>query len=176
MIGEIRDLEPAEMAIQSSLTGHLVLSTLHTNRSVATITRLMEIGVADYLLRSTLLGIVAQRLLRTLCPHCMEKGEISDAIWKQLTSPVKAKKPGHVNHPVGCLECRNTGYLGRIGIYEMMRTTSTLKDMIHADIEQRQLFETAIREGMIPLKVSGASKVAAGKTTAEEVLRVVSLG
>ncbi|HEY5734181.1 MAG TPA: GspE/PulE family protein [Gammaproteobacteria bacterium] len=176
MIGEIRDLETAEMAIQSSLTGHLVLSTLHTNSSVATITRLMEIGVADYLLRSTLLGIVAQRLLRTLCPHCMEKGEISDAIWKQLTSPVKAKKPGHVNHPVGCLECRNTGYLGRIGIYEMMRTTSTLKDMIHADIEQRQLFETAIREGMIPLKVSGASKVAAGKTTAEEVLRVVSLG
>jgi general secretion pathway protein E len=176
MIGEIRDLETAEMAIQSSLTGHLVLSTLHTNSSVATITRLMEIGVADYLLRSTLLGIVAQRLLRTLCPHCMQKGEISDAVWKQLTSPVKAKKPEHVNHPVGCLECRNTGYLGRIGIYEMMRTTSTLKDMIHADVEQRQLFETAIREGMIPLKVSGASKVAAGKTTAEEVLRVVSLG
>ena len=176
MIGEIRDLETAEMAIQSSLTGHLVLSTLHTNSSVATITRLMEIGVPDYLLRSTLLGIVAQRLIRTLCPHCLEQGQISDESWKQLTSPVKVKKPAHVNRPVGCLECRNTGYLGRIGIYEMMRATNAVKEMIHADVEQRQLFETAVREGMIPLKVSGASKVAAGKTTAEEVMRVVTIG
>jgi general secretion pathway protein E len=176
MIGEIRDLETAEMAIQSSLTGHLVLSTLHTNSSAATITRLMEIGVPDYLLRSTILGIVAQRLLRTLCPHCLKEGNISDTNWNQLTSPVKVKKPQHVNQPVGCLECRNTGYLGRIGIYEMMRATNSLKELIRADVQQKQLFEMAVREGMIPLKVNGALKVATGKTTAEEVMRVVSIG
>jgi general secretion pathway protein E len=176
MIGEIRDLETAEMAIQSSLTGHLVLSTLHTNSAAATITRLMEIGVSDYLLRSTLLGIVAQRLLRTLCPNCLKEGVISDASWNQLTSPVKVKKPLHVNLPVGCLDCRNTGYLGRIGIYEMMRATNSLKELIRADVQQRQLFEMAVKEGMIPLKVNGALKVATGKTTAEEVMRVVSIG
>jgi len=175
MIGEIRDLETAEMAIQSSLTGHLVLSTLHTNSAVATISRLMEIGVTDYLLRSTLLGIVAQRLLRTLCPHCLEKDQISADIWKQIIRPMKLKQPAQINKAVGCLECRNTGYLGRIGIYEMMRATPRLTNMIHTDVTHQELFETAVREGMVPLNVSGALKVAAGKTSPDEVMRVVSL-
>ncbi|MCW8964459.1 MAG: GspE/PulE family protein [Gammaproteobacteria bacterium] len=175
MIGEIRDLETAEMAIQSSLTGHLVLSTLHTNSAIATISRLMEIGVTDYLLRSTLLGIVAQRLLRTLCPHCMQEGEVSEVTWAQLTRPMKMKMPAKVNQPVGCLECRNTGYLGRVGIYEMLRATQKLKDMIRTDVEQHDLYATAVREGMVPLNVNGALKVALGKTTPEEVMRVVSI-
>jgi len=175
MVGEIRDLETAEMAIQSSLTGHLVLSTLHTNSAVATISRLMEIGVTDYLLRSTLLGIVAQRLIRTLCPHCMEKAEISLEGWNELTRPLKLKKlPTQINKAVGCLECRNTGYLGRVGIYEILRVTQKVKSMIREDVEQHEIFEVAVREGMVPLNVSGALKVAAGKTTPEEVFRVVS--
>lgn len=175
MIGEIRDLETAEMAIQSSLTGHLVLSTLHTNSAVATISRLMEIGVTDYLLRSTLLGIVAQRLLRTLCPHCLAKDQISAFNWEQITRPMKLKLPAQINKAVGCLECRNTGYLGRVGIYEMMRVTPRLKEMIRTDVSHQALFEVAMQEGMVPLNVNGALKVAAGETTPDEVMRVVSL-
>ena len=176
MIGEIRDLETAEMAVQSSLTGHLVLSTLHTNSAVQTISRLLEIGVTDYLLRSTLLGIVAQRLLRTLCVHCLQEGVISEETWQQLTHPIKVKLPAKVNQPVGCLECRNTGYLGRIGIYEMLHVTPKLKGMIRADAEQDELYKMAVHEGMAPLVLSGALKVASGKTTPEEVMRVVSIG
>lgn len=175
MIGEIRDLETAEMAVQSSLTGHLVLSTLHTNDSVSTVTRLIEIGVSDYLLRSTLLGVVAQRLLRTLCPHCLEKGEISDETWRQLTAPVMLKPPKSVNRAAGCLECRNTGYYGRVGIYEILRTTPRFKDIIRTDTEHNTMFEMAVREGMKPLNLAGAGKVAAGLTTPEEVVRVVSI-
>lgn len=175
MIGEIRDLETAEMAVQSSLTGHLVLSTLHTNSAVQTISRLLEIGVTDYLLRSTLLGIVAQRLLRTLCVHCLREGVVSEETWQQLTHPVKVKLPAKVNQPVGCLECRNTGYLGRIGIYEMLHVTPKLKGMIRTDTEQDELYKTAVQEGMAPLVLSGALKVASGKTTPEEVMRVVSI-
>ena len=175
MIGEIRDLETAEMAIQSSLTGHLVLSTLHTNDAVSTVSRLMEIGLPDYLLRSTLLGVVAQRLLRTLCPHCQQTGAINESTWKQLTWPLKIKLPDKINQAGGCLECRNTGYLGRVGIYEILKATSKVKDIIRADTEHQVLFETAVREGMIPLNVNGAMKVAAGVTTPEEVFRVVSI-
>ncbi len=175
MIGEIRDLETAEMAIQSSLTGHLVLSTLHTNDAVSTVSRLMEIGLPDYLLRATLLGVVAQRLLRTLCPHCLRAGSIDELSWRQLIRPMKMKLPDKINRAQGCLECRNTGYLGRVGIYEMLRATPKVKDMIRVAVERQALFETAVREGMIPLNVSGAMKVAAGITTPEEVLRVVSI-
>jgi len=126
-------------------------------------------------LRSTLLGIVAQRLLRTLCPHCLESDQVSEANWKQLIRPMKLKLPAQVNKAVGCLECRNTGYLGRVGIYEMMRVTPKLKNMIRTDVTHHELFEAAVREGMVPLNVSGALKVAAGKTTPDEVMRVVSL-
>ncbi len=175
MVGEIRDLETAEIAIQASLTGHLVLSTLHTNDAISTISRLMEIGVSDYLLRSTLLGVVAQRLLRTLCPHCQKPAAIDEESWRQITRPMKMRIPEKVNAAEGCLECRNTGYLGRVGIYEMLRVTPKFKDIIKAETEHRELFETAVREGMVPLNVNGAIKVAAGLTTAEEVMRVVSI-
>lgn len=175
MIGEIRDLETAQMAIQSSLTGHLVLSTLHTNDVISTITRLMEIGVSDYLLRSTLLGVVAQRLLRTLCTHCLEQGKIDADSWKLLTLPFKIKKPEQTNLPVGCLECRNTGYLGRVGIYEMLKFSSEFKQLIKVDEDHKVLLNAAIKDGLRTLNVSGALKVAAGQTTPEEVLRVVSM-
>ncbi len=175
MIGEIRDLETGQMAVQSALTGHLVLSTLHTNDAISAITRLIELGVSDYLIRATLLGVVAQRLMRTLCPHCLEKGEIDEASWKLLTKPFKLKKPDQVNRPVGCLECRNTGYLGRAGIYEMLRVTPAVKRLIVGGVDHQILLDAAMKEGMRTLKVSGALKVAAGQTTPEEVVRVVSI-
>lgn len=175
MIGEIRDLETGQMAVQSALTGHLVLSTLHTNDAISAITRLIELGVSDYLIRATLMGVVAQRLMRTLCPHCLEKGEIDEASWKLLTKPFKLKKPDQVNRPVGCLECRNTGYLGRAGIYEMLRVTPAVKRLIVSGVDHQILLDAAMKEGMRTLKVSGALKVAAGQTTPEEVVRVVSM-
>ena len=174
MVGEVRDAETAGMAMQAALTGHLVLSTLHTNDAVATVSRLLEIGAPDYLLRATLLGVMAQRLLRTLCPHCLKSGALDGAQWRRVIHPMKLKQPETVNTATGCLECRNTGYLGRVGIYETLRVTRAISDLINPKTERRALFEAAVKEGMIPLNVSGAMKVAAGQTTAEEVLRVVS--
>ena len=127
MVGEIRDLETAEMAIQAALTGHLVLSTLHTNDAPSAITRLLDLGVPAYLLQSTLLGVMAQRLVRTLCPHCKEQTDLDDAAWEMLVAPWKAPNPkGTTAVGKGCLECRMTGYMGRIGIYETM--VLTLRD------------------------------------------------
>jgi len=174
MVGEIRDRETAHMAVQAALTGHLVFSTLHTNDSIASITRLIEIGVPAYLIKSTLIGVVAQRLLRTLCPHCLRKGEISEKDWEVLTQPISLPKPDRINLPVGCLDCRNTGYLGRVGIYEMLRVTPRLRELISEETSQKRLREAAIKDGMRPLRLSGALKVAAGVTTPEEVVRVLS--
>ena len=175
MIGEIRDLETAKAALHASLTGHLVLSSLHTSNVVATVTRLMEIGIADYLLRSTLIGVVAQRLLRTLCPHCLYPGEVDRDIWKSLTRPLKVPHPKTVNLGRGCLECRNTSYLGRIGIYEMLQVTERFRSFIRIDADHDELFEVAVRDGMVPLSAGGAMQVAAGLTTPAEVMRVVNM-
>ncbi|HBR96833.1 MAG TPA: type II secretion system protein E, partial [Gammaproteobacteria bacterium] len=120
MIGEIRDLETAQMAVQAALTGHLVLSTLHTNDAPSAITRLLELGVPYYLIRSTLIGVIAQRLVRTVCPHCAEPHTLTEADWNPLLAPWKAELPTQAKQPVGCLECRNTGFRGRAGIYEIM--------------------------------------------------------
>ncbi|HET7921816.1 MAG TPA: GspE/PulE family protein [Gammaproteobacteria bacterium] len=173
MIGEIRDAETAEMAVQAALTGHLVLSTLHTNDAPSSITRLMDLGVPPYLIHSSLLGVIAQRLVRTLCPHCRRQGELADEQWGALVAPWKARKPAHVFTATGCLECRNTGYRGRIGIYEMLNLTPTLKQLLTDRFEDDALRQAAIREGMKPLRLRGAQKVADGVTTLEEVLRVV---
>jgi general secretion pathway protein E len=171
MVGEIRDLETAEMAIQAALTGHLVLSTLHTNDSPSAVTRLLELGVPGYLINSTVLGVMAQRLLRTLCPHCKSKGELSDETWQELVSPWKATKPAQVNTPTGCLECRMTGYRGRTGIYEMLPMSADIRKLISKDADLDKLKLLAQREGMKPLRVNGAEKVVAGLTTAEEVIK-----
>jgi general secretion pathway protein E len=172
MVGEIRDLETAEMAIQAALTGHLVFSTLHTNDSPSAITRLMELGVPSYLINSTVLGVMAQRLARTLCPHCKAKGEISDETWQELVSPWKANKPTQVNVPTGCLECRMTGYRGRTGIYEMLPISNEIKKLVTKDADLAKIKMLAQREGMKPLRLNGAEKIVAGLTTAEEIIKI----
>jgi len=172
MIGEIRDLETAEMAVQAALTGHLVLSTLHTNDAPSAITRLMELGIPHYLIRATVLGVMAQRLIRTLCPHCKAPCEAEEQAWHTLTQPWKAPAPRQFYHSQGCLECRNTGYLGRAGVYEIMALSDTLTRQINDKCELEQLRLDAYKEGMKSLRLSGAQKVAAGQTTVEEILRV----
>ena len=172
MIGEIRDKETADVAIQAALTGHLVLSTLHTNDAPSAITRLLDIGVPPYLIQSSLLGIMAQRLVRTLCPHCKEKTEISDEVWQELVHPWKAEKPKFIYKPVGCLECRDTGYQGRKGIYEMFKFSKETRLMISHDTDINDMRRQAIKDGLQPLRLSGANKVAKGETTVAEVMRV----
>jgi general secretion pathway protein E len=173
MIGEIRDSETADMAVQASLTGHLVLSTLHTNDAPSSVSRLLDLGVPPYLLQSTLLAVIAQRLVRTLCPNCRQPGELSDEEWDNLVAPWKAQNPKHVYKAAGCLECRNTGYKGRIGLYEMMSFSPALKKLIVSNFDIDALRQEAMRSGMKPLRLRGAQKVAEGVTTVEEVLRVV---
>lgn len=172
MVGEIRDLETAEMAIQAALTGHLVISTLHTNDAPSAITRLLELGVAPYLIKATVLGVMAQRLVRTLCPSCKSLGESDPEGWQTLVSPWKMNMPKNMYHPVGCLECRDTGYRGREGIYELLPITDKVKPFIKENTEIGKLRMTAMKEGMRTLRLSGALKVAAGETTIDEVLRV----
>ena len=172
MVGEIRDLETAEMAIQAALTGHLVLSTLHTNDAPSAITRLLELGVPHYLLRATLLGVMAQRLVRTLCPHCKAPVQLDADDWQTLTKPWNAPLPSNAHQAVGCIECRDTGYRGRAGVYEIMLLNDAIKPLITADTDLIALRRQAFKDGMHSLRLSGAQKIAAGLTTLEEVLRV----
>jgi general secretion pathway protein E len=175
MIGEIRDLETAEMAIQSALTGHLVFSTLHTNDAPSAVMRLLELGVPYYLLEATLVGIMAQRLVRTLCPDCKKPdGEIHDDIWHGLIEGWKLAKPKTVYRPVGCPECRQTGYRGRTGLYELLTVSQSFSQMIKEETDIHALKQQSIRDGMKPLRVAGALKIAEGLTTADEVLKVTS--
>jgi general secretion pathway protein E len=160
------------MAVQAALTGHLVISTLHTNDAPTAVTRLLDLGLPHYLLKSTVLGVVAQRLVRTLCPACKHKDTISHEDWQALVKPWKAPKPEVVYRPEGCLECRNTGYRGRQGIYEILPFSEAVQGLITADCDLQQLRRQAMREGMNSLRLSGARKVAAGVTTLAEVLRV----
>jgi len=172
MIGEIRDMETSDIAIQAALTGHLVISTLHTNDAPSAITRMLDIGVPPYLIQSTILGVMAQRLVRTLCPHCKQETQISDVAWKELVTPWKPAKPQKIYEPQGCLECRNTGYMGRIGIYEMFTFSDDIKKLVQKNCDISVLRQQALKEGMRSLRLSGAQKVANGVTTVEEVLRV----
>jgi len=172
MIGEIRDHETAEMAVQAALTGHLVLSTLHTNDSPSAITRLLELDVPAYLIRATVLGVMAQRLLRLLCPRCKQEATIDDDAWNRLVAPWKAKKPATVYAPVGCLECRNTGYAGRQGIYEILPVDAAVQSVVRDDADSEELRRIGMRGGMKTLRLAGARKIAAGLTSLEEVLRV----
>ncbi|WP_396587912.1 GspE/PulE family protein [Bermanella sp. R86510] len=172
MVGEIRDQETAEMAVQAALTGHLVLSTLHTNDAPSAIARLQHIGVPHYLIKGALLGVMAQRLVRTLCPHCKQKQPTDKQMWHDLVHPWSAKVPEFTYQPIGCLECRNTGFLGRAGLYEVMAMDDTLTETIQPQTDIPQLRRAAMKKGMKTLRLSGAQKVAAGLTTIEEVLRV----
>jgi len=172
MVGEIRDRETAEMAVQAALTGHLVLSTLHTNDAPAAIARLSEIGVPPYLISATLIGVIAQRLVRTLCPHCKTEQEFDSYDWQAMIKPWKTTPPEKIFGAEGCLECRQTGFIGRIGIYEMMPLGDDLKPEIKDNFDLVNFRRKAIKAGMRPLNLAGAQKVAKGLTTIEEVLKV----
>jgi len=175
MVGEIRDLETAEMAVQAALTGHLVLSTLHTNDAPSAVTRLLELGVPAYLINATLNGVMAQRLVRTLCPHCKRRVEFNraedHAAWDALVAPWKSKRPGAVFQAAGCLDCRMTGFSGRVGVYETLLVSPALKTLLAGAADVAALREQAFRDGMKPLRISGAMKVAAGLTTVDEILK-----
>ncbi|HWU98213.1 MAG TPA: GspE/PulE family protein [Oxalicibacterium sp.] len=175
MVGEIRDLETAEMAIQAALTGHLVLSTLHTNDAPSAVMRLLELGVPYYLLETTLIGIMAQRLTRTLCVHCKSPdGEILDEVWQSLTDGWNLPKPATIYRPVGCPECRQTGYRGRTGLYELLTVTLPFSKLIKSETDIHALKQQSITDGMKPLRLAGALKIIEGVTTVEEVLKVTS--
>jgi general secretion pathway protein E len=172
MVGEIRDLETAEMAIQAALTGHLVLSTLHTNDTASSVMRLLELGVPYYLLEATLIGIMAQRLVRTLCPHCKAPdGELKDDVWNSIGGGWKIPKPATVYRPIGCPECRQTGFRGRTGLYELVSVTEDFARLIQEETDLNALRQQSMADGMKPLRLAGALKVAEGLTTAEEVLK-----
>jgi len=173
MVGEIRDLETAQMAVQASLTGHLVLSTLHTNDAPSAVTRLLDLGVPHYLIQSTLTGVVAQRLVRTLCPHCKQATEQDPHEWTALTHGWALPLPEKVYKPVGCLECRNTGFMGRTGVYEMMQLSPRLRGLINSQLDLGHFGHAALAEGMRPLRISAAEQVARGLTTVQEVLTVI---
>ncbi|GAA0712993.1 GspE/PulE family protein [Dokdonella soli] len=173
MVGEIRDLETAQMAVQASLTGHLVLSTLHTNDAPSALTRLLDLGVPHYLIQSTLTGIVAQRLVRTLCPHCKTETPLDVQAWAALTHRWHLAPPVKHFGPKGCLECRKTGFLGRTGIYEMLRVSPAIRALIQPNLDLAKVTATAFSEGMQPLRASAAAQVARGITTIPEVIHVL---
>ncbi|MFT3755584.1 MAG: GspE/PulE family protein [Pseudoxanthomonas sp.] len=174
MIGEIRDLDTAQMAVQASLTGHLVLSTLHTNDTASAITRLLDLGVPHYLVASTLNGVLAQRLVRTLCRHCKRPHTLDASDWSALLDNGEALPDSITAYaPVGCLECRNTGYLGRVGLYELLPISPQLRGLISADMELAGFSRAARGLGLRTLRRAGLEKVAAGLTTIAEVLSVL---
>ncbi len=172
MIGEIRDLETANMAIQAALTGHLVLSTLHTNDSPSSISRLLELGAPAYLVKATLRGVMSQRLVRILCDSCKRAVPTQMPGWLELVQPFAIPAPAQVYEAVGCKACRDTGYRGRRGIYEVLVNTPAVQDEIVTRINTARLRDVAISEGMRSLRISGAERVARGETTVEEVMRV----
>jgi len=172
MVGEIRDKETADMAVQAALTGHLVFSTLHTNDAASSVARLLELGVPNYLVNATLVGILAQRLIRTLCPHCKALGDpIDPMLWKELVSPWRSNIPEKVYKPVGCLECRNTGYMRRTGLIEMLVMTDAMRALVAQHTDIVKLRGQAARDGLRSLRLSGAQKIANGVTTMDEVLK-----
>jgi general secretion pathway protein E len=170
MIGEIRDLETAQIAIQASLTGHLVLATLHTNDAASAVTRLIDMGVEPYLLSSSLIGVLAQRLVRRLCPACTQRRPTSAAENQELGLPADSVQL--IQHAIGCPACRQTGYRGRSGIYELLAVDRELQVMIHQSAPEHELRDHALAVGMRSLRQDGARCVLAATTTLEEVLRV----
>ena len=173
MIGEIRDLETAQIAVQSALTGHLVLSTVHTNDAASTVNRLLDMGVEDYLLTSTVIGILAQRLVRTLCPACKTSYTALPEVVAELGLH-KFAPPGDITlyHAKGCKECAQTGFIGRISIMEMLPMSDPLRTHIMRHANSAELRTEAIKEGMVTMYEDGMRKALNGSTTFEEVLRV----
>ncbi len=172
MIGEIRDLDTAHYAIQAALTGHLVFSTLHTNDAVSSITRLIDIGVQPFLISSTLLGAMAQRLVRTICPHCAEDFELDASNIAGLGFPCPATGPLTLKRGKGCQQCRGTGYLGRCGIFEIFPMTEAIRKLTNSNASATMIRDMAIQEGMTPLLTDAWQKIVSGITTYEEAIRI----
>jgi general secretion pathway protein E len=173
MIGEIRDLETAQIAVQSALTGHMVLSTLHTNDAASTINRLLDMGMDDYLLTSTVNGILAQRLVRTLCMHCRQPyPALPEVISEMQLERFTTSKPVTLYRPVGCGECGGTGYSGRVSIVELLAMSDAIRSMVMRHVTAGEVRQQAMAEGMQTMYENGLSKAVAGVTTIEEVLRV----
>jgi general secretion pathway protein E len=172
MLGEMRDLETAENAVQAALTGHLVLSTLHTNDAPSTITRLLDLGTPSFLIQATLVGILAQRLVRKICPHCKEAFEIKGSELTTLGLDLGDDDEMELHRGKGCFKCRHTGYLGRCGIYEVLPVTEAIKKNIVPEADSETVRDIARREGMITMRENAVQKLLEGVTTYEEVLRV----
>jgi len=171
LIGEMRDLETAESAIQASLTGHLVFSTLHTNDAPSAITRMMELGVPSYLINAVMLGVLAQRLVRTLCPNCKQPDEtVTREKLAEFVKPWQISGSVRAYKPVGCVDCRMTGYMGRMGLYELLSVSEEFKALVTKEPNTIGLRRQAVVDGMRPLRLAGALRVAEGVTTIEEVL------
>jgi general secretion pathway protein E len=175
MVGEVRDLATAEMVVQAALTGHLVFTTLHTNDAPSAVMRLMELGVPPYLINATLLGVLAQRLVRTLCPACRAPldGAAQAALRQGLADavqPWRVDGPWRPYRPVGCVECRMTGYKGRTGLYELLTVSEAFKGRVSREPHLEGLRRQAVADGMRPMRLAGAACVAEGLTTLEEVL------
>jgi general secretion pathway protein E len=172
MVGEIRDLETAQAAVQAALTGHLVLSTLHTNDAASTIFRLLDLGIPPYLVHSSLNGIVAQRLVRKICPDCVQEFEMDAKELAELGLKIKTKGIIKLKHGKGCVKCRNTGYKGRTGIYEIMPYSDSLKRLTSSEVGLDELRKKAVEEGLVLLRQNGIKKMLQGHTTYQEILRV----
>ncbi|MFM1907151.1 MAG: hypothetical protein RLZZ591_828 [Pseudomonadota bacterium] len=171
MVGEIRDLQTAEMAVQAALTGHLVFSTLHTNDAPSAVTRLMELGIEPYLINATLLGVLAQRLVRTLCKHCKQPDEDADPqALADVIKPWQLQGNYRPYKAVGCVDCRMTGFMGRMGLYELMVVGETFRQQVVGSGTMDALKRQALADGMRPLRLAGALRVAEGMTVLEEVL------
>lgn len=174
LVGEIRDKETAEIAVQAALTGHLVLSTLHTNDAPSSVIRLIDMGIEPFLISSSVIGVIAQRLVRRICPRCKKRAKLTSDLAKILEEYNMYSKKIILNKGEGCPYCKETGYKGRIAIFELMIITDTIRDLISSNITSGKLRETALKEGMCQLKEDGLKKVCEGLTTIDEVLRVAS--
>jgi type IV pilus assembly protein PilB len=174
LVGEIRDKETAEVAVQAALTGHLVLSTLHTNDAPSSVIRLIDMGIEPFLISSSVIGVIAQRLVRRICPRCKKEAKLTSDLAKILEEYNMDSKKIILNKGEGCPYCKETGYKGRIAIFELMIITDTIRDLISSNITSGKLRETALKEGMCQLKEDGLKKVCEGVTTIDEVLRVAS--
>ena len=172
MVGEMRDLETAENAIQAALTGHLVLTTLHTNDAPSAITRLLDLGIPPFLIQSTVIGVLSQRLVRKICVHCKETFEVESSELSARGLDFAKDGPIELYRGEGCNKCRGTGYLGRIGIYEVLPFTEPIKKITTAETNLQTLREQALKEGMVTLRENAIKKLLGGETTYQEVLRV----
>ena len=172
MVGEIRDKETAEIAIRAALTGHLVFSTLHTNDAAGAVTRLIDMGIEPFLVASSVEGLVAQRLVRRLCPACKKPRAVDHAFLEKVGFPMERLADGTIYEPVGCEECRGTGFRGRTGVYELIVINDNIRPLIIARASANDIKAAALRDGMHTLRDDGWDKVLKGVTTIEEVLRV----